>query len=56
MSSIQIKMVFEELDSKFANLLEMGRSGVVAALVAASQRLQINEQKVFAFMYNLFLQ
>ncbi|XP_051147669.1 pumilio homolog 23 isoform X2 [Andrographis paniculata] len=40
-----ITMMLEELDSKFKDMLEMGRSGVVAALVAASQRLQINESK-----------
>ncbi|KAG6422066.1 hypothetical protein SASPL_118628 [Salvia splendens] len=37
-----IKLIFEELGPKFRDLLELGRAGVVAALVAASQRLQCN--------------
>ncbi|GER28355.1 pumilio 23, partial [Striga asiatica] len=40
-----IKLIFEELSSKFRNLLELGRSGVVAALIAACERLQILEHK-----------
>ncbi|KAI3455681.1 hypothetical protein Pfo_012344 [Paulownia fortunei] len=44
-SQEHIKLIFEELGSKFRNLLEMGRSGVVAALIAASQRLEIHEHK-----------
>ncbi|KAK4489649.1 hypothetical protein RD792_005461 [Penstemon davidsonii] len=41
----QVKLIFAELGTKFKNLLEMGRAGVVAALLAASQRLQIHEDK-----------
>ncbi|KAG8380221.1 hypothetical protein BUALT_Bualt07G0170800 [Buddleja alternifolia] len=44
-SQEHIELICEELGSKFKNLLELGRSGVVAALVAASQRLQGQEQK-----------
>ncbi|KAL6585247.1 hypothetical protein OROMI_004536 [Orobanche minor] len=40
-----IKLIFEELGSKFRKLLELGRSGVVAALIAASERLKILEHK-----------
>ncbi|CAA0821179.1 Pumilio homolog 23 [Striga hermonthica] len=40
-----IKSIFEEMGSKFRNLLELGRSGVVAALIAACERLQILEHK-----------
>ncbi|KAL6568341.1 hypothetical protein OROHE_004025 [Orobanche hederae] len=44
-SQEHIKLIFEELGSKFRKLLELGRSGVVAALIAASERLQILEHK-----------
>ncbi|KAG8364895.1 hypothetical protein BUALT_Bualt18G0046100 [Buddleja alternifolia] len=44
-SQEHIELICEELGSKFKNLLELGRSGVVAALVAASQRLHSQEQK-----------
>ncbi|KAL0341783.1 UNVERIFIED_CONTAM: Pumilio23 [Sesamum calycinum] len=40
-----IKLIYEELGSRFKSLVELGRCGVVAALVAASQRLEIYEQK-----------
>ncbi|GFP92496.1 pumilio homolog 23 [Phtheirospermum japonicum] len=40
-----IKLIFEELGSKFRDLLELGRSGVVASLIAASERLQALEHK-----------
>ncbi|KAL7100318.1 hypothetical protein ACP275_09G139300 [Erythranthe tilingii] len=40
-----IKLIFEELGSKFRNLIELGRTGVVAALIGASQRLKIYEHK-----------
>ncbi|KAL0441300.1 UNVERIFIED_CONTAM: Pumilio23 [Sesamum radiatum] len=40
-----IKLIYEELGSRFKSLVELGRCGVAAALVAASQRLEIYEQK-----------
>ncbi|PIN13745.1 putative RNA-binding protein [Handroanthus impetiginosus] len=40
-----MKLIYEELGFKFKNLLELGRAGVVAALIAASHRLQINERE-----------
>ncbi|XP_057794415.1 pumilio homolog 23 isoform X2 [Salvia miltiorrhiza] len=44
-SQEHIKLIFEELGPKFRELLELGRAGVVAALVAASQRLQGNQRE-----------
>ncbi|XP_047980682.1 pumilio homolog 23-like isoform X2 [Salvia hispanica] len=44
-SKEHIKLIFEELGPKFRDLLELGRAGVVAALVAASQRLQDNQHE-----------
>ncbi|KAL5755452.1 hypothetical protein ACOSQ2_020198 [Xanthoceras sorbifolium] len=41
----QMVLIWEELGAKFRELLEMGRSGVVAALIAASQRLHTHEHK-----------
>lgn len=41
----QMALIWEELGGKFRELLEMGRSGVVAALIAASQRLHTHERK-----------
>lgn len=41
----QIELILEELGQKFGELLEMGRSGVIASLVAACQRLQAHEHK-----------
>lgn len=41
----QMALIWEELGGKFGELLEMGRSGVVAALIAASQRLHTHERK-----------
>lgn len=40
-----IKSIWEELGTKFKNLLEMGRPGVVASLLGVSQRLQTHEHK-----------
>lgn len=42
--------MFEELGPKFRDLLELGRPGVVAALVAASQRLRSNQHEVFSYI------
>ncbi|XP_050285105.1 pumilio homolog 23 isoform X2 [Quercus robur] len=41
----QMDLIWEELGPKFKYLLEMGRSGVIASLIAASQRLHCYEQK-----------
>lgn len=44
-----MEMIWEELGSNFRDLLKMGRSGVIASLMAASQRLHSYEQKVDFF-------
>ncbi|KAL2505701.1 Pumilio/Puf RNA-binding domain-containing family protein [Abeliophyllum distichum] len=44
-STTKIMSIWEELGTKFKTLLEMGRPGVVASLLAASQRLQTHEHK-----------
>ncbi|KAJ9691808.1 hypothetical protein PVL29_011094 [Vitis rotundifolia] len=41
----QVEFIWEELGPKFKDLLEMGRSGVIASLLAASQRLDTHAQK-----------
>lgn len=41
-----MELIWEELGPKFKDMLEMGRPGVIAALIAASQRLHTHEQKV----------
>ncbi|XP_016649560.1 PREDICTED: pumilio homolog 23 isoform X3 [Prunus mume] len=41
----QMEVIWEELGSKFKDLLKMGKSGVIASLIAASQRLHIYEHK-----------
>lgn len=41
-----MELLWEELGSNFKDLLKMGRSGVVASLIAASQRLHTYEHKV----------
>ncbi|KAF8111247.1 hypothetical protein N665_0076s0234 [Sinapis alba] len=41
----QMGMIWEELGPRFKDLLEQGKSGVVAFLLAASQRLQSHEHK-----------
>ncbi|KAK7285692.1 hypothetical protein RJT34_20470 [Clitoria ternatea] len=40
-----IKLIWEELAPNMEDLLKMGRSGVVASLAAASERLHVNEHK-----------
>ncbi|KAJ6706185.1 NUCLEOLAR PROTEIN 9 [Salix purpurea] len=42
----QMEFIWEELGPKFRDLLEMGRSGVIASLIATSQRLHIHEHEV----------
>ncbi|KAJ0039168.1 hypothetical protein Pint_21954 [Pistacia integerrima] len=41
----QMEFIWKELGTKFRELIEMGRSGVIAALIAAFQRLHTHEQK-----------
>ncbi|PON78276.1 Coatomer beta subunit [Trema orientale] len=41
----QMELIWEELGPKFKDILEMGRSGVIASIIAASQRLHTHEQK-----------
>ncbi|VFQ86134.1 unnamed protein product [Cuscuta campestris] len=41
--SEHIDLIWEELGTKFKDLLEMGRSGVVASLIAATQKLHHRE-------------
>ncbi|GMI91711.1 pumilio 23 [Hibiscus trionum] len=41
----QMEMIWEELGLKFADILGMGRSGIIASLIAACQRLQTHEYK-----------
>lgn len=51
-----MEIIWEELGAKLKDLLEMGRSGVVASIVAACQRLHSNENKVRVAIHNpLFL-
>lgn len=40
-----MELIWEELGPKFTDLLEMGRSGVAASLIAASLRLHSHEHK-----------
>uniref|UniRef100_A0A5B7AFA3 Pumilio 23 n=1 Tax=Davidia involucrata TaxID=16924 RepID=A0A5B7AFA3_DAVIN len=40
-----MELIWEELGPKFKDLLGMGKSGVVASLIAASQRLHSHEHK-----------
>jgi hypothetical protein len=54
-----MELIWEELGPNFKDLLEMGRSGVIASLIAASQRLHCYEQKVYysifiSFFYSIF--
>ncbi|XP_056176442.1 pumilio homolog 23 [Syzygium oleosum] len=41
----QMELIWGELGTKFMDLLEMGRSGVVASLMAASHRLHTHDYK-----------
>ncbi|GMQ07937.1 hypothetical protein CsSME_00051910 [Camellia sinensis var. sinensis] len=43
-----MELIWEELGPKFTDLLEMGRSGVTASLIAASLRLHSHEHKALA--------
>lgn len=44
-SKSQIEGILEELGSKFKDLLETGKAGVVASIIAATQKIQTNEDK-----------
>lgn len=44
-SQSQMDKIWEELHPKFKDLLEAGRSGVIASMIAASNRLHTHEQK-----------
>lgn len=52
--AFQIELIWGELGQEFKDLLEKGMAGVVASVIAASQRLHSHEHKVYANM-NLFL-
>ncbi|KAF7843691.1 pumilio-like protein 23 [Senna tora] len=41
----QLELIWEELGPNIEDLFKMGRSGVVAALIAASERLHVHEHK-----------
>ncbi|XP_015583622.2 pumilio homolog 23 [Ricinus communis] len=41
----QMELIWEELGPKFRDLLEMGKAGVIASLIAASLRLHTHEDK-----------
>ncbi|XVE88546.1 hypothetical protein DITRI_Ditri19aG0077900 [Diplodiscus trichospermus] len=41
----QMELIWEELGLKFEDLLGMGKSGVIASLIASCQRLQTHEYK-----------
>lgn len=42
----QMELIWDELGPNMEGLFQMGRSGVVASLIAACERLHINEHKV----------
>ncbi|KAL6996184.1 hypothetical protein U1Q18_006318 [Sarracenia purpurea var. burkii] len=44
-SQAHLELIWEELGPKFKDLLGMGKAGVIASLIAASQRLHSHEQK-----------
>ena len=46
-----MELLWSEIGTKVGDLLDMGRSGVVASLIAASQRLQTHEQKVYYLVF-----
>jgi nucleolar protein 9 len=41
-----MKQIWEELGPKFKELLELGKTGVVASILAACQRLETNRLEV----------
>lgn len=44
--AFKMDLIWEELGTKFKELFEVGRSGVVASIIATGQRLQSHETKV----------
>ncbi|KAJ6947097.1 hypothetical protein NC651_001707 [Populus alba x Populus x berolinensis] len=42
-----MEFIWEELGPKFRDLLEMGKSGLIASLIAASQRHHTREHEVY---------
>ncbi|KAL8136860.1 hypothetical protein V2J09_002861 [Rumex salicifolius] len=44
-SKSHIKVICVELGSKFKDLLELGKAGVVASIISATQKIQTNEDK-----------
>lgn len=49
----QFEMIWEELGTKFRDLLVMGRSGVIASLIASSHKLSLHEHKVSKCIFPL---
>ncbi|KAF4379400.1 hypothetical protein G4B88_024848 [Cannabis sativa] len=41
----QMELIWEELGPKFKDILQMGKPGVIASIIAASQRLHTREQE-----------
>ncbi|KAI4355356.1 hypothetical protein L6164_004137 [Bauhinia variegata] len=46
----QMELLWEELGPNVEQLFKLGRSGVITALIAASERLQIHEEKSCQFL------
>lgn len=46
MTFFKMDLIWEELGTKFKDLFEAGRSGVVASIIATGQRLNSHETKV----------
>lgn len=46
-------IIWEELGTKFRDLLLMGRSGVIASLLAASHKLSTHDHKVCSIPFAL---
>lgn len=50
-----MELLWSEIGTKLGDLLEMGRSGVIASLIATSQRLQTHERKVYNLIFEFLL-
>lgn len=44
--AFKMELIWEELGAKFKDLFEVGRSGVVASVIATGQRLHSHETQV----------
>lgn len=44
--TFKMELIWEEIGAKFKDLFEVGRSGVVASVIATGQRLHSHETKV----------